>query len=336
MRAAVFDRPGEPIRVERLPDPEPGPGDVLVRVGRAGICGTDLAMTSDSLLTYGPGPFGHEFAGEVVAVGAGVDRARIGELVACLPVTPCGGCPGCASGYALTCAAPRGGAAGFAELAAVPAAGAIALPRTLGPADGALVEPMACGLHALRRGRLRAGDRVLVLGAGSMALSAVHWARRIGAGRVVVASRSAHRREVAMAVGADAFHSTAEDDPAELDALLGGPVDVVAECVGKEGMVARAIELVGRGGTVVSMGMCMAAEAVVPALCAFKEATVVFPLSYTVDEFVETARAFDAGRLRAELMVSDVIALDELPGTMEQLRTGTRSALKVLVDPALG
>jgi (R,R)-butanediol dehydrogenase/meso-butanediol dehydrogenase/diacetyl reductase len=194
---------------------------------------------------------------------------------------------------------------------------------------------MACGLHALRMGRLRAGDRVLVLGAGSMALSAVHWARRLGAGRIVVASRSAHRRDVAMAVGADAFHSSAEDDPAQLDDALGGPPDLVAECVGAEGMVARAIELVGRGGTVVSMGMGMGSETVVPALCAFKEATVVFPLSYTVDEFVESARAFDAGQLSAELMVSDVIALEQLPETMEQLRAGTRKALKVLVDPAL-
>ncbi|MGY1773222.1 zinc-dependent alcohol dehydrogenase [Blastococcus sp. SYSU D00813] len=336
MRAAVFDRPGEPIRVEQLPDPEPGPGEVLVRVGRCGVCGTDVAMTSDALVTYGPGPFGHEFAGEVVDVGPGVDRARTGQHVACLPVTPCGDCAGCASGYALTCAAPRGGAAGFAELAVVPADGAVPLPGSLSPADGALVEPMACGLHALRMGRLRVGDRVLVLGAGSMALSAVHWARRMGAGRVVVASRSAHRREVVMALGADAFHSTAEDDPAELDALLGGPVDLVAECIGKEGAVARAVELVGRGGTVVSMGMCMAAETVVPALCAFKEASLVFPLGYTVGEFVESARAFDAGRLSAELMVSDVIALDALPATMEQLRAGTRSALKVLVDPALG
>ncbi len=334
MRAAVFDRPGQPIRIERLPDPEPGPGDVLVRVGRAGICGTDVAMTSESLITYGPGPFGHEFAGEVVDVGREVDRARIGELVACLPVTGCGGCPGCASGYALTCAAPRGGGAGFAELAVVPADGAIPLPRSLSPADGALVEPMACGLHALRMGRLRAGDRVLVLGAGSMALSAVHWARQLGAGRVVVASRSAHRRDVALAVGADAFHSSADDDPAELEPALGGPADVVAECVGKEGMVARAVELVGRGGTVVSMGMCMGGETVVPALCSFKEATLVFPLSYTVDEFVASARAFEAGQLGAELLVSDVIALEQLPGVMEQLRAGTRRALKVLVDPS--
>lgn len=333
MRAAVFDRPGQPIRVEQLPDPRPGPGEVLVRVGRAGVCGTDVAMTSDSLMTYGPGPFGHEFAGEVVEVGSGVDRARLGEVVACLPVTPCGNCPGCATGYALTCAAPRSGAAGFAEFAVVPADGAVPLPRSLSLADGALVEPMACGLHALRRGRLRAGDRVLVLGAGSMALSAVYWARQMGAGRVVVASRSGHRREVAMAVGADAFHSSVEDDPAALDEALGGPPDVVAECVGAAGMVARAIELVGRGGTVVSMGMCMGAETVVPALCAFKEASVVFPLSYTVDEFVASARAFEAGRLSAELMVSDVIALEQLPGTMEQLRAGTRSALKVLVDP---
>jgi threonine dehydrogenase-like Zn-dependent dehydrogenase len=135
-------------------------------------------------------------------------------------------------------------------------------------------------------------------------------------------------------MGADAFHSSAADDPADLDRALGGPPDVVVECVGTEGTVARAIELVGRGGTVVSMGMGMGAETVVPALCAFEEATVVCPLSYAIDEFVETARAFDAGLLGAETVVSEVIALERLPGTMEQLRAGTLTALEVLVDPA--
>jgi threonine dehydrogenase-like Zn-dependent dehydrogenase len=167
-----------------------------------------------------------------------------------------------------------------------------------------------------------------------MALSAVFWARRLDAGRVVVASRSAHRRDAALGMGADAFHSTSADDPAALDHALGGPPDVVVECVGKAGMVARAVELVGRGGTVVSMGMGMSAETVVPALCASKQATVVFPLSYTVDEFVETARAFDAGLIATDAVVSDVIALDRLPATMEQLRAGTLTALKVLVDPS--
>ena len=228
---------------------------------------------------------------------------------------------------------PWAAAPAFGEFAAVPADGAIVLPRTLSLADGALVEPMACGLHALRMARLEGGESILVLGAGTMALSVIYWARRLGAGKIVALSRSAHRSDMARLMGADDFFCSAQADPAMLNEALGGAADIVAECVGKTGMLGEALEHVRPQGTVISMGMCMHNEPLLPAACTFKEARLLFPLGYSYDEFVETARAFDSGSIHSDQMVSDVIALEELPAMLDQLRSGSGQRLKVHVDP---
>jgi len=195
---------------------------------------------------------------------------------------------------------------------------------------------MACGLHALRMTGAAKGAVMLVIGSGTMALSIIYWARRLGAARIIVASRSGRRADVAMAMGADAYHSFEDDDPAALPPLLQRAPDIVAECVGKPGMIAKAIEHVRPQGTILSLGMCQHGEMLIPALCNFKEARLLFPVAYSVAEFVETARAFDAGRIDPAMMVSNVIALDQLPGTLEAMRSGLSRSLKIHVDPAKG
>ena len=341
MRAATFLGPGQQLIIEQVDYPTAGPDDVIVKVHRCGICGSDVSMTDQVPFTFAPGPIGHEYAGEVVEVGRNVTNLRPGNRVYCLPATPCGSCAGCRSGNPIFCVAPKPTAdgrryGGFGEYVALPAGGAQLLPEGLSFGDGALVEPMACGVHALRMAAMAPGASLLVLGAGSMAMAMVWWARRLGAGRIVVASRSGHRRELARSLGADAFHSFGEDEPAALAAALGGMPDIVAECVGKHGMLGMAIEQVRPQGTVLSLGMCQHAEPLLPAACTFKEARLLFPLGYTVDEFVETARAFDADRIHPDLMVSDVIALEALPATLDALRSGQRQSLKIHVDPQLG
>ena len=177
------------------------------------------------------------------------------------------------------------------------------------------------------------GDGVLVLGAGSMALSVIWWARRLGAGRVVVASRSSHRRELCQEFGADALHSFADDDPGELAALMGGHPRVVAECVGKPGVLNRALDFVGMGGTVIAMGMCMAPEPILPIARTFKEARITFPLGYSPEEFAETARVFEADHFRPETMISDVFPLSGLEAALDALRAG-EPMHKVHISPA--
>src|SRR4029453_417685 len=123
-------------------------------------------------------------------------------------------------------------------------------------------------------------------------------------------------------------HSFDADGPADIEAALGGPPDIVVECVGKPGMLTKAVSLVRWGGTVLSMGMCVVNDTILPVQCAWKEVRMVFPLGYTIGEFVETLEAFDAGRVHPGLMVSDVIALPDLPDVIERMR-GDHNYLKV-------
>jgi (R,R)-butanediol dehydrogenase/meso-butanediol dehydrogenase/diacetyl reductase len=335
MRAASYNGPGRPITIETVADPQPEADDLLVEIAYCGICGSDVSMTSGSAFDYPVGKcFGHEFAGAVVGYGRNVSGWKIGDRVACMPKSCCGDCEICRGGSVLLCPGGKVSGFGFAEYSAVPAAAAVRLPQSLSLADGALVEPMACGLRALRMAGMRGGERVLVLGAGAMALAVVWWARALGAAKIVAASRSAHRRDVCMSFGADAVHGFAEEDPAALQTALGGRPHIVAECVGTEAVLDLALDQVAVGGVVVSMGMCVRPAAIVPARLAFKEARIVFPLGYSAAEFEQTARAFDAGRFSPSAMVSHVLPLARLDDAMQNLRSGAKM-LKVHIDPRM-
>lgn len=335
MRAALFNGPDRPITVEDIPDPELRPGEILVRVCRCGICGSDVAMTGDGPFHLPVGRFGHEWSGEVIEVGRAVEGIRPGARIAALPVPRCGRCEGCKTGNPLFCETNGYLVGGFGEYMVVPPQVAVPLPQALSFGDGALVEPMACGLHALDFAGLRPGDRVLVIGAGAMALSAIFWARRLGAGKIAVLSRSERRNEAALAMGADTVLGFDPDSRARVAETLGGAPDIVAECVGKPGMLGLAGEHVRPRGTIVSLGMCPHGDPVVPALMTNKEVRLLFPRGYTVAEFERTAHAFDKGDIEPEIMVSDVIALDALPATFDELHAGTRKGLKIHVDPRL-
>lgn len=334
MRVAVYPGAGRPIVIEERPMPKPGPGDVLVRIARCGICGSDVSMTSGSRYDYPARcDLGHEYAGEVFELGAKVERLRIGDRVACLPVVGCGACPACFDRRPHFCGKMRGFSGGFGDFITVAESVAYALPASLSVADGAFVEPMACGRRALNLAHFRPGQTLLVLGGGTVALAMIFWARLMGAAEIRVASRSAQRREVVMAFGADSYHSFEADDPEEWIRAQASPPDMVAECVGKVDMLDQAIDLVRMSGTVISMGMCMAPEPLVAARCAFKEVSLVFPIAFTIDDFEATVRAFDADKIHPETMVSEIIALDELPAMIDRMRSGTRT-LKIHVDPS--
>jgi (R,R)-butanediol dehydrogenase/meso-butanediol dehydrogenase/diacetyl reductase len=334
MRVATYRRAGIPIAIEEVPDPRPEPGDVIVEIARCGICGSDVSMTSGSPFDYEEGwRMGHEYAGEVVEVGPAVENLEVGDRVACMPGVGCGTCEPCRRGQFVFCPSVRSFGGGFAPFAAVDARSAFRLPEGFSMSDGALVEPLAVGLHALNMARFQGGENLLVLGAGSMALAVVYWARRLGAAQITVASRSAHRRDVATAMGADTVVGFDETD-LETFRTTTTSLDVVAECVGKPGMVDLGVQIVRPGGTLISLGMCTQSEPVLPALCAFKDVRMFFPIAYSTAEFEQTTNALASGHIHPEIMVSEVIGLDALSDKIEALRGGSKS-LKVLVDPSL-
>jgi 2-desacetyl-2-hydroxyethyl bacteriochlorophyllide A dehydrogenase len=334
MRAPVFKGVGKPLVIENLSDPTPGPGDLLLKVGRCGICGTDLHMTDGHAQTYPDDSIiGHEFAGEVVAVGPGVQNFKVGDLVSALPVVGCGQCGSCKSGEPMWCEKGLNGLlGGMGQYANAKASAAIKLPKSLSLEDGALVEPLAVCLHGVTLAGISPGANVLVLGAGPIGVGVAYWAKRVGAGGVVVAARSTRGEAMALELGADRFLMSDENLQKVSEAVLSGAPDVVFECTGAVGMLAQAVNLVRARGTVVLLGNCMLPDTFYPAQAMFKQVRIQGSMVYSVQEFETVARSFDAGHLEPRKMVTETVSYSQLPTAFEALRT-TRHQCKVMVNP---
>ncbi len=237
MRALIYHGPGD-LRVEEVPRPEPGPGDVLVQVEVALTDGTDAKAFRRGhplLLAGTPSPFGHEFCGIEVATGRRVVAANS---------APCGSCAPCRRGEETLCENLRPFLNGaYAEFLVVPeriaARNLLPVPPALAPEVAALVEPLACCLRGVERAEVEAGQTVAVLGPGPIGLMLCAAARDAGA-RVVVVGGRPERRELARAFGAEAVD--------------GAGADVVVEAVGTEAAWQDALSLVRPGGTVVFFG----------------------------------------------------------------------------------
>jgi 2-desacetyl-2-hydroxyethyl bacteriochlorophyllide A dehydrogenase len=334
MRAAVFRRTGQKLSIETLDDPTPGPGEAVIAVGRCGVCGTDLHMTSGHGWDFPAGTIiGHEFAGEVVAIGKDTSRLKIGDRVTAMPAAGCGHCGFCIAGHPLLCPEMRGYAGGCADFMRIAESSAVILPSTLTMADGALVEPLAVGLHGVALAALVPGARVLMLGAGAVGLAAIFWAARLGAGRIVAASRSARRADLARQMGAYAFVQTGEGEKARIEEALGGTPDVVFECAGAVGLLGQSVNLVKTNGLVISMGFCTAPDPVIPGIATFKQVTIKFSMAYTLSEFEHVARRLDAGDVEPRAMITETIGLDEFPDAFEALRSGAAQT-KLQVRPS--
>jgi threonine dehydrogenase-like Zn-dependent dehydrogenase len=333
MKAAIYPGKGQPITIETIADPKPAPGEVLIKIDRCGICGTDLAMTKGGAWDFGAGvQFGHEYAGEIIEVGPGVSSFRSGERIAVLPSVACGQCESCRThGNNVLCRTRAGSASkGFAELACIPVGVATRLPAVLSMADGALIEPLAISLYGVKLARLQPGDRVLVLGGGTVALNAIYWARRLGAGRIVAMSRSARRQDLALQMGADAFVAFGANEIGEVQELLGGAPQFVFECVGAEGMLPKAVAHAAQFGKIVSLGFCTAPDPVIPAMASFKCVAMQFSVGYSMKEFLYIAEQMDKGHCDPKAIITNDIQLAGLPAMFEVLR-GSNNETKVHV-----
>jgi (R,R)-butanediol dehydrogenase/meso-butanediol dehydrogenase/diacetyl reductase len=333
MRAAVVQGIHKPLTIENLADPTPGAGEVVIQVGRCGICGSDLHMTEDPAFGKQPGEvLGHEFAGEVVAIGTGVERIRKGDLVSVVPLASCGHCPTCLAGEPAWCAqmALQGG--GYAQYAATSERQCVVLPKTASIADGAIVEPLAVALHGVMLSGLTAGDKVLVLGAGPIGLAVAYWARRLGAAKVVVQDIASFQEERAIAMGATGFVVDAQEPVVASDRALGGKADIVFECVGVPGLIAQAIDQVRVKGSVVILGLCTRPDSFIPFVALSKEVKLITSAFFKRQEYEAALDALDAGSAEPRLLVTDTIGLDAVPETFEGLRRRTHQC-KVLIAP---
>jgi (R,R)-butanediol dehydrogenase/meso-butanediol dehydrogenase/diacetyl reductase len=335
MKAAVFQEVGKPLEVTQVPAPSPGAGEVIIKVGRCGICGSDLHLTEPGGFAPAKGSIiGHEIAGEVVELGKGVDRLKLGDRVAALPLLGCGSCPACVSGEPAWCVlglSYLGG--GYAQFARASQNECLVLPGQLSISDGALVEPLAVALHGIRMTPGISGASVLVLGAGPIGLGAIFWAARYGAARIDVVEGNEARGDLARAMGAHSVRKpVASANPLPLGADRMKAPEFVFECVGRPGLLTEAIARVRPRGTVVSLGFCMAPENLVAAAAAIKELTLKFPVLYSVRDYQMTLDAFESGALQPRAMITDTVGFDTLPQRFESLRKPSHQC-KVMIDP---
>lgn len=341
MKVAVYDGPRLPFRIEERPVPEPARDELLIRVGRCGICATDVhTFTGEAGLPSG-GVYGHEFAGEVVARGEAVDDFALGDRVTAQCVTGCGDCAACREGHLVFCPDWRHHApGGFAQYMTLPTREAYRLPSPLTLADGALVEPLAVGLRGARLAEIDAETRVLVLGAGAIGVSAAFWARRLGASRVAVAAASDRRERFALEMGASAFLVLDGSDGLEVDAAaaseiaaaLGGPPDVVLECAGIPGALMNAMQFVRAKGTVVVMGYGVHPEQIVTGVPLFKELRLLFSMTYDRSDYRRVIDTLAEGQLEPRCMITETVPLEGLTAAVEGLLDRAPQC-KVMVDP---
>jgi len=340
MRAAVFKTETRKLAMETVPDPVPGPGQVVIKVHRCGICGSDLHMVEGHAYSFADGEIpGHEVAGEVVALGAQAQGVAIGDRVAVLPFVTCGECTGCKTGDAMACPQFRmfgsfGTGGGYAEYLVTNPAWCVRLPGSLSFDDGALVEPLAVSLRAARASGITTGDRVLVMGAGAIGLAAAYWARLSGAQSVVMAATSRRREAMARAIGVDGFIVPEEGRTLaeQTAAALGSAADIVFECAGVPGSLDLAVSAVRRRGMIAAPGFCWTPDAFSAMPAMIKEITLRYTNMYDTREFEIAAGALDKGHVEPRAMISDVVTLEQAPAAFEELR-GRNAKCKVLIRP---
>jgi 2-desacetyl-2-hydroxyethyl bacteriochlorophyllide A dehydrogenase len=335
MKAAVLHGPRD-LRVHASPDPVVGDDEVVVRVAAAGLCGTDYSIWSGDRPVAYPRVMGHEFLGEVAAVGAGVTRVVVGDRVVVEPNYSCGRCPLCTEGNRNLClsrtAVGIDADGGFAELACVPARCCWPQPAGLAAEDALLAEPLAVVVRAVSRGSPRPGEAAAVLGEGTLGLLALQVLRARGA-RVLVVSRTARRFELARAFGAAATHVVGDGALDATARTFSGRegVDLVVETAGTPEAAGHALELVRPGGRIVLTGLPHAPTPLSVFTVVRREITISGSMIYQ-DEFPEALRLLAEGRVRGRPLITHRFSLDAIDQAFIAHRDP--ASIKVAVLPA--
>ncbi|MFF3843711.1 zinc-dependent alcohol dehydrogenase family protein [Streptomyces sp. NPDC002328] len=329
MKAAVIESVGHAV-VTEVPDPAPGPREVVVEVAACGLCGTDLHILQGEFAPKLPVVPGHEFAGEVVGVGARVTEVAVGDRVAVDPSLYCHECRYCRTGHDNLC--ERWGAIGVttaggaAQFAVAPVANCVKLPEHVRTEDAALVEPLSCAVRGYDVLRSRLGAHVLIYGSGTMGLMMLELAKRTGAAGVDVVDVNPSRLETARRLGV----SGAAANPDELDRPEGW--DVVVDATGNAAAIQDGLERVAKAGTFLQFGVADHGTRVTidPYRIYNREITITGSMA-VLHSFERAAGLFANGVLDPEVFISDRVPLDRYPQALEQFAAGV--GRKILVMP---
>jgi L-iditol 2-dehydrogenase len=347
MRVARLHAWGD-VRVEEAAVPAVGPGEALIRIEACGVCG------SDALDWYverkAPVVLGHEPAGEIVAVGAGVEHVRPGDRVFVHHHAPCGACAECRRHLWSSCAtwrASRLEPGGFAEYARIPATNlardTLRLPDAMDYEMATFIEPVACCIRAVRRGRTGAGDCVLVIGLGAMGLVMIQLARLAGAAVVAGSDLVPRRRELGLALGADFTLDPAAGPVADAvrERSRGRGADVVLVCPGTADAVHAAIAAAAPGGRVVCFTPLPPDSPLALDACElyFREVQLRHSYSCGPDETRRALRLLEReGRtlhppLRVRSLITHRAGLDGVAAALERAKRPARDAIKSVILP---
>jgi L-iditol 2-dehydrogenase len=362
MKVAVYYN-NRDVRLAEMPIPKIGPGELLVRVRASGICGSDLMEWYR--IKKAPLVLGHEIAGEIFEVGAGVEQFGVGDRVFVSHHVPCGRCRYCRAGHQSVCDTLRTthfDPGGFAEYIRVPRInvelGTFRLPDEMSFAEGSFIEPLACVVRAQRFAHLAgklvpsplagegkyegdavgtAGQTVLVIGSGISGLLHIQLARARGAARVVATDVSDFRLKAALQFGADAVIHGGENVPARLRELNDGRLaDLVIVCTAAMPAIQQAVKSIDRGGTLLFFAPTAAGVDVPIPLFDFwrDEISVVTSYAGSGADLVESMELIRSRQVRVAEMVTHCLPLSET-GKGFQLTASGQDSIKVLIDPLL-
>ena len=331
MKAAVIYRPGQ-VEITTLPDPTPGPRDVVVAVAGCGICGTDLHILDGEFAPLLPIVPGHEFAGEVVAVGKSVSELMVGDVVAVDPSLYCGECYYCRRGRGNLCerynaiGVTTAGAA--ADYTLAPVANCFRLPKGVDAAEAALIEPLSCAVRGFDILQPQMGDHFLIYGAGTMGLMMMELAKRCGAASVSMVDINPSRLATARLLSCTAAVSSTD----ELDRPRGW--DVVIDCTGVVAAIEDGLARVAPGGTFQQFGV--SSESAVARFEPYKifsrEIRIVGSRA-VLHSYERAGELFLAGVIPAGVMISHCFALEDYSKALQQFKDGVGG--KIQVQPKL-
>ncbi|MFI6280530.1 zinc-dependent alcohol dehydrogenase family protein [Streptomyces sp. NPDC050988] len=329
MKAAVIESVGRAV-VAEVPDPTPGPRDVVVEVAACGLCGTDLHILQGEFAPKLPIVPGHEFAGEVVGVGTQVTELSLGDRVAVDPSLYCYECRFCRTGHNNLCerwaAIGVTTAGGAAQYAVAPVANCVKLPDHIRTQDAALVEPLSCAVRGYDVLNSRLGAHVLIYGSGTMGLMMLELAKRTGAASVDVVDINPQRLETAARLGVSATATGA----GELDRPQGW--DLVVDATGNAAAIQDGLERVAKAGTFLQFGVADYSTRVTidPYRIYNQEITITGSMA-VLHSFERAAELFATGVLDPDIFISDRLPLDQYPQALDQFASGV--GRKIVVVP---
>jgi len=338
MRQAVMIAPGT-IKIGEAEEPVAGPGQVRIRIQRIGVCGSDIHVFHGKhpFVTY-PLVQGHEYAGEIDAVGEGVSGIDIGDKVTATPQEVCGDCPPCRRGQYNACEElkVRGfQAPGCAQDFFVTEADKIIkLPASLSPEQGAFVEPVAVAAHSTRHAGDLTGKNVVVSGAGTIGNFVAQACMCRGAARVLIADVSEYRLQVARSVGIDAVCNVTQEPLAEAARRVFGEegFEVAAEVAGVESSLAALVAGIGKGGTLLIIGVFGDKPVVDMSVVCEHELTMRGSMMYRHEDFEQAVEWIASGEVQSQPLVSKHFAFEDFAKAYAFIDDEGDKAMKVMID----